>query len=209
MEKNMLIAILRKVPDEKLERTVLAIAAGGIWTIEVTFDHTRQDHIAHEQAQIRALISCLGPDMMIGAGTVLTVEEVRAARDAGARIIISPDVNPDVIGETKRLGLISCPGALTPSEITLAHRCGADMVKVFPAGQLGPAYIRAVRGPLAHIPLIAVGGVNAENIADFLRADCAGAGLGGELVKKELIEKDDYAGLEALAANIVRAAELA
>ena len=98
------------------------------------------------------------------SGTVLTTAEVQQAVDAGARYIISPNVNPDVIRETKRLGAVSIPGALTPTEVATAYAYGADFVKLFPAGELGLSYIKAIRAPLAHIPMLAVGGVNENNL---------------------------------------------
>ena len=105
--------------------------------------------------------------MYIGAGTVMTAEQVQAAKGAGASFIISPNVSRAVIEKTVALDMVSMPGAMTPTEIADAHDYGADLVKVFPASILGAAYVKAVRAPLEHIPLIAVGGIDSGNVAEF------------------------------------------
>lgn len=121
------------------------------------------------------------------------------ARDAGAQYIITPNTNVELIRKVKEYGLLSFPGALTPSEIEIAYQAGADAVKVFPAGNLGPSYIKAVKAPLSHIPLMAVGGVNEKNAADFLAAGCCGIGVGGNLVNKAWIEAGEWEKIIALA----------
>lgn len=129
------------------------------------------------------------------------------AADAGARYIISPDVNPALIAETKRLGLTSLPGAMSPTEIVTAWNAGADAVKVFPIGDLGVGYLKAIRAPLSHIPLIAVGGVNERNCADFLRAGAIGVGVGGQLVNREWIDAGEFYKIASLAGKIAQAAQ--
>ena len=123
---------------------------------------------------------------------VREAEQVRLAKEAGAQYIISPNVSEAVIRETKALGLVSIPGAMTPTEIANAYAWGADIVKVFPAGVLGAAYIKAVRAPLNHIPMVAVGGVSPDNIADFIAVGCVGAGCGGNLVSKKIVEEGKF-----------------
>lgn len=135
----------------------------------------------------------------MGAGTVLTPEQVDRAFKAGAEYIISPDTNPEVIKRTVSLGLVSIPGALTPTEIQYAHACGADFVKLFPAGEMGISYIKAVTAPLNHIRLLAVGGVNEDNLADFFKAGIKGAGIGSNIIKKNLLEQKDFKGITKLA----------
>lgn len=119
--------------------------------------------------------------MLIGAGTVLTIEDVRNVAAAGGKFIISPDTNPEVISETKRLGLISIPGFFTPTEAFTALRAGADYLKLFPAGVNGVGYIKDIKAVLK-APIFAVGGVNVDNIHDFLTI-CAGVGIGSALYK--------------------------
>ncbi len=189
IRKGKIVAILRGVPEEKLGFIAEALQKGGVRAIECTFDHTREE----------------GPDMDIGAGTVLTPEEVRAAVEAGGRFIISPNVNAGVIGETKRLEAVSIPGALTPTEIVSAWEAGADFVKLFPAGQLGAGYIKAVRAPLKHIPMLAVGGVTPENIPDYLDAGICGFGIGSPLLPKAVIEANNWAAVTERAKRFVEA----
>ena len=132
---------------------------GGIHCIEVTFDQTSNETIAQTKQSIAAIKEQLGDRVYVGAGTVMTVEQVHMAVEAGAEYIISPNVNEAVIRETKKLDKVSIPGAMTPTEAAAAYEYGADIVKMFPAGILGPAYIKAVKAPLKHIPMTAVGGV--------------------------------------------------
>jgi 2-dehydro-3-deoxyphosphogluconate aldolase/(4S)-4-hydroxy-2-oxoglutarate aldolase len=134
-----------------------------------------------------------------GAGTVMSVAQVEAAAAAGARYIVSPNVDEAVIRRTVALGMLSIPGALTPSEIAAAYGMGAAFVKLFPASELGPSYIRAVRSPISHIPLLAVGGITCDNMAEYLKAGICGFGIGGNIVDMKLVNAGDYAGLTALA----------
>ena len=131
--------------------------------------------------------------MMFGAGTVLTREQVKAAADAGACYIISPNTDADVITYTKELGLVSIPGAMTPSEIMNAHNLGADIVKLFPSGYLGFRYIRDILAPISHVKLCATGGVSEENWGEYLSLGFAGAGISGRLCDKKCIESGDFA----------------
>ena len=130
--------------------------------------------------------------MFVGAGTVTTTELVELTAKAGGKFIISPDTNPDVIRRTRELDMVSMPGALTPTEIMTAHRAGADYVKLFPAGDLGPNYVKAVRAPISHVKMTAVGGINEKNMADFLKAGVCGFGIGGNLANKAWIEAGEF-----------------
>ena len=184
--ETKVIAIVRGVPSGQIAALAGAIRAGGLRCLEVTFDHAASGGIQDTLASIRLLRGEF-PDMCIGAGTVMSVEEVRQAREAGAGYIISPNTDEAVIRETKALGLTSIPGAMTPSEAANAWKWGADLVKLFPAGVLGPEYIKALKAPLKHIPVTAVGGVTPQNAPDFLAAGCAGVGVGGNLVSPKLV----------------------
>ena len=205
IRKGKIVAILRGVPEEKLGFIAEALQKGGVRAIECTFDHTREDCVEANGRMISRLAALTGPDMDIGAGTVLTPEEVRAAVEAGGLFIISPNVNERVIGESKRLGAVSIPGALTPTEIVSAWEAGADFVKLFPAGQLGAGYIKAVRAPLKHIPMLAVGGVTPENIPDYLDAGICGFGIGSPLLPKAVIEANNWAAVTERARRFVEA----
>lgn len=138
--------------------------------------------------------------MQFGAGTVLTREQVDAAKDAGAKYIISPNTDEEIIRYTKQLGLVSIPGAMTPSEILAAHDAGADFVKLFPTVYLGLPYLKDIKGPINHVKLLGTGGLTEENLKDYLDMGMAGAGISGRLVDPELRKKNDYAALSRRAA---------
>ena len=202
-----LIAIVRGLPSEQLEGLAQAFCAGGIGLMEITFNQQKPETWAQTAAGIRMLKEKFAGKIIPGAGTVITLEQLQMAYDAGAQYIISPNVDVEIIRRTKELGLISLPGAMTPSEIVEAYKAGADFVKVFPVGNLGPAYIKALKAPLSHIPLMAVGGVNEKNAADFLKAGASGLGVGGNLVNKEWIANGEWEKITALAAEFVKAVQ--
>lgn len=206
IRKGKIIAILRGVPEEKLGFIAEALQKGGVRAIECTFDHKREDCVAANRRMIEALVALAGGDMDIGAGTVLTPEEVRATVEAGGRFVISPNVSAAVIGETVKQGAVSIPGALTPTEIVAAWEAGAHFVKLFPAGELGAGYIKAVRAPLSHIPMLAVGGVTPENIPEYLEAGICGFGIGSPLLPKAIVEANNWTAITERARRFMEAA---
>lgn len=208
LKSEKIIAIMRAIQPDQMLRAAKALMDGGIHFIEVTFQQGSPTCIEDTTSAIRALTEAY-PDLHVGAGTVMTVEQAEAAHAAGAKYIISPNVNPAVIRRTVELGMLSMPGALTPSEIAEAWEAGATFVKLFPAGTFGPSYVKAVRAPLRHIPLLAVGGVNLENIPAFLKVGISGFGIGESLVRKSFIENGDFAALTELAKQYVEAAKSA
>lgn len=172
---HKIVAILRGCDPAAIPDISAALYEGGIRLLEITLNSPGALE-AIQQVGAR-----FGERMVIGAGTVLTVEEVRAAVRAGARFILSPSLDIDIIRVTRELGAVSVPGAFTATEILTAYRGGADIVKVFPAS-VGPAYFRDIRGPLPQIPLMPTGGVNLENIRDFQKAGAVAFGVGSALV---------------------------
>lgn len=192
VEQHKVIAIIRGVEPEKSLKVAKALYEGGIRMIEVTFDQKDEEKQKGTAESIRRISEYFQGEVYVGAGTVTNVKLVEMAAQAGAQYIISPDTAEDVIKRTRELGLVSMPGALTPTEIMNAHKWGADFVKLFPIGSLGTAYIKAVKAPLNHIKLLAVGGVNENNITEFLDAGCYGAGIGGNLVNKKWIENEEF-----------------
>jgi len=197
--RDRLMVLARGVSKDVLVRGVAAVADAGVTVFESTFDHRRGDCIVENAEKIAALVAALGDRMSIGAGTVLSVEEVRAAHEAGATFVVSPDTDPEVIAETKRLGMVSIPGAMTPSEIKRAYALGADIVKLFPADDLGYHYIQNLKGPMPHIPLMATGGVNPETIPEFLSRGIMAVGTGITIFRPDLVAAEDYEGIRALA----------
>lgn len=207
IQSKKVITIVRGLYGEAVVQLAKALHAGGIELMEVTFDQKNTETHADTMAAISAINQAMGDKMCVGAGTVTTVELVEKAHAAGAKYIVSPDFQPDVIARTRELDMVSLPGAFTATEISNAYRAGADFVKVFPAAQAGTAYIKAIRGPLNHIPLLAVGGVNEKNAADFIKAGCAGIGVGGNLVNKEWIANGEWDKITALAREFIAAVE--
>ena len=203
--ENKVITIVRKVYGQQLLSLSDALRDGGIRMIECTFDQQDPDCIRKTQEAIRSLRERHGEDMMFGAGTVLTPEQVVAAYEAGAQYIISPNVSEAVIAKTKELGMISMPGAATPTEIMNAHYWGADLVKLFPAGTLGFKYIKDILAPISHVKLLAVGGVNENNVAEFLKAGMYGAGIGGNLANKKWIDAGEYHKITETARKLIEA----
>ena len=204
VEKEKLIVIVRGVEKERLIPLAEAMAMGGIRLLEITYDATGKVSDEETADCIRMLTSHFGDRLAIGAGTVLTEHQAELTASAGGKFIISPDTNEAVIRKTKSLGMLSMPGALTPSEITAAHRAGADFVKLFPVTSLGTAYVKAVRAPLSHIPLLAVGGVDETNIMDYLKAGVAGFGVGSNIIDKKALADGDYEKITALAKKYVQ-----
>lgn len=202
LKQEKLIAILRGVSPDQIIPVVAALKEGGIRFVEVTFDQSASDPLTATSEAIRTISQHFN-DIYLGAGTVMTMEQLEAAAKAGAQYIISPDLTIEIVQQTVKMGLVSMPGALTPTEISIAHAAGATFVKVFPAGELGPGYIKAIKAPLNHIPLLAVGSITYETIPAFIQSGIAGFGLGGNLVDRKLIAQRDYIGLTANARRFV------
>ena len=194
--EEKIIAIVRGIPSGKIAALAQALAEGGVSCIEVTFDQTNPEETL---TSLRTIKSELGDRICLGAGTVMTVEQVEQAAQAGAEYMISPNVDEEVIRAAKALGKVSIPGAMTPTETAFAYQCGADIVKLFPAGLLGPAYIKAVKAPLKHIPVSAVGNITIENCADFIQAGAVGVGVGGNLVSALLVKEGCFSQITATA----------
>ncbi len=196
--EGKIIAILRGLSLEDTLMTAKAIKDGGIKLIEIPFDQTKPLSVTTDK--ISGICKKFADeDVFVGAGTVLTVEQVRTACQAGATYIITPTTNEDVIREAKALGLVAMPGAMTPTEIEKCYVAGADIVKIFPSDNLGVSYIKAVRGPLSYIPIAAVGGVSLDNIRDFFAAGVCCVGIGGNIVNKKMISEGNFAGIRDLA----------
>ncbi|MDF2925946.1 MAG: 2-dehydro-3-deoxyphosphogluconate aldolase [Paenibacillaceae bacterium] len=175
IQEHFIVAIIRGAGADDVLPAVSALYEGGIRVLELT---VTTPGVLTLIEQVR---SAMPEDLVVGAGTVLDPETARAAIMAGAQFILSPTIRPETIAITKRYGIVSIPGAMTPSEILTAYELGADIVKVFPAGSLGPKYIKDVNAPLPQIPLMPTGGVGLDNIGAYVRAGAVAAGLGNSL----------------------------
>lgn len=181
LKQRKLIVILRGVTGSRLFRMIELLLSENITFFELAVDNGSKESIEKSIHNIEKVSAYYGNSAHIGAGTVLDAEQVKHIADIGGEYIISPNYNEKVIQETKRLGMISIPGALTPGEITEAYEMGADIVKVFPAGCLGAEYVNAVRAPLKHIPMAAVGGITPDRIPEFRKAGVDFFGVGSDL----------------------------
>lgn len=203
--REKIIAIARGVGGEQCMKVAKALYEGGVRLMEVTYDQKKPESWPGTAQAIGDIARAFEGKMLVGAGTVTQTELVDLTHSAGGLFIISPDTNVDVIKRTRELGLVSMPGALTPSEIMTAHRAGADIVKLFPAADLGPGYLKAVRAPLSHIKIMAVGGINEKNIGDFLAAGAVGAGVGGNLANRAWIEAGEFGKITDAARSLIAA----
>ncbi len=187
MIQEGLIPVIRVSTAQEAIDVAEAIKQGGCTCIEITM--TVQGAID----VIKELTQRYKDEIIMGAGTVLDPETGRAALLAGAQFIVSPILNIDLIHLAHRYSVVVIPGTMTPTEILTAWNAGADMVKVFPAAQLGgPEYIKAIRGPLPQTLLIPTGGVNLQNAGAFIKAGAAALGVGGELVDKKAIQEKKF-----------------
>ena len=207
VKEYKLIAIVRGVEPEVCVKVAQALYDGGFRLMEITYDQRRPASWRETAAAIGAVAKVFAGRMYVGAGTVTNTELVELTHGCGGQFIISPDVNEAVIRRTCELGMVSMPGAMTPTEILTAHRAGADFVKLFPAGSLGPGYMKAVKAPVSHVELLAVGGIDEKNIADYLAAGAAGAGIGGNLVNRAWVEAGQFEKITETARRLVAAVQ--
>ena len=188
----MIVAIIRGFEPDVCLKLAEAYHKGGIDLVEVTFNQKDPASWKDTASAIKSISDRFSDVLKVGAGTVLTEEQLKICEDAGGEFMVTPNVNTSLIRKCVSDGLMAMPGAMTPSEAVEAFNAGASYVKIFPAGVLGPAYIKALRAPLSHIPFLAVGGISPDNIADFIKAGCVGAGVGGNLTNKEWIAAREW-----------------
>lgn len=182
---NKIIAIIRGANSKDVLNMAKALHEGGVNMLEITMNSP------NALSAIEEITVELGDRVVVGAGTVLDSETARAAILAGAKFILSPTVDIETIKMAKRYGALSIPGAFTPTEILSAYENGGDIIKVFPA-TLGPSFIKDIRGPLPQIPLLPTGGIDLNNIREFMKAGAIGCGIGSALVNTQLEITDEY-----------------
>jgi 2-dehydro-3-deoxyphosphogluconate aldolase/(4S)-4-hydroxy-2-oxoglutarate aldolase len=192
-----IVAIVRSADPGPLVEVVKALADGGVTVTEVTLT------VPNALDVIREAKRQVGDRVLLGAGTVLDAETARAALLAGAEFIVSPNTNPDVIRLCRRYDKLVMPGAFTPTEVVTAWEAGADIVKVFPADVVGPAYFKALRGPLPQVKLMPTGGVDLTTATEFLKAGAVCLGIGTQLVEPKALAARDFARMTTLARQYV------
>ncbi len=186
--REKIIAVIRAdIKQELFSRAVQALFEGGIRCIEITM--TSPNALAIIENLKR---EWKGKDILIGTGTVLDTTTCRLAILAGTDFIVTPTLLPDVITTAKNYGVVSMCGGFTPTELFQAWQTGADFVKLFPASVGGPEYIKAVLGPLPHLPIVPTGGIHHENARKFLEAGAVALGVGGNLASKQLLASENY-----------------
>jgi 2-dehydro-3-deoxyphosphogluconate aldolase/(4S)-4-hydroxy-2-oxoglutarate aldolase len=195
---SRLVAIVRFHEGGDVHAALEALAEGGVGAFEITLD---------TPGALQAIERAAGEGLLVGAGTVLTADHVRAAHDAGASFVVSPGLVPEVVETANDLGVEPLPGVFTPTELLAAQAAGARVLKVFPASSGGPAHIRALRGPFPDAQLVPTGGVGVDDVAAYLAAGAAAVALGGELVGRTApVSADERAQVAARAARAVAAA---
>jgi len=209
-EKNLqdiidcgVVAIVRVGSAQEAVEVCGAIAKGGVKPIEVTMT------VPGAIDAIKEFKSAMKGEVLVGAGTVLDPETARAVILAGAEFVVSPNLNLKVIEVCHRYGKVVIPGTLTPTEILTAWEAGADIVKVFPAGALGPRYLRDIKGPFPQIRLTPTGGVDLENTPDFIRAGAVAVSVGTSLVDRKAVSERRYDIITENARKFVEAVKLA
>ncbi|OAI49916.1 2-dehydro-3-deoxyphosphogluconate aldolase [Planctomycetaceae bacterium SCGC AG-212-F19] len=192
-----IVAIVRSHDSGQLVDVARALYDGGISVVEITMS------VPHALDVMRQVRAALGDKLLLGAGTVLDTETARAVLLAGAEFIVAPTLNLEVIRLCQRYDKLVMPGAFTPTEILAAWEAGADVVKVFPADCVGPAFFKAVRGPLPQIRMMPTGGVDLNTAAGFLKAGACCLGVGSHLVDPKLVAERNFGRIRELAGQYV------
>lgn len=190
-----IVAVVRSNDSSQLVEVCKALVAGGVDVAEITFT------VPGALEVLAAVRKALGDRLLLGAGTVLDTETARAAILAGAEYLVSPTLNLDVIRLAKRYGKMIMPGVYTPTEALTAWEAGADILKVFPAEIVGPAFFKAMKGPLPQLRLMPTGGVDLNTAASFLEAGAVCLGIGSQLIEPKAVAAGDFARITSLAAQ--------
>ncbi len=202
-----IIAIARGIERDKCIKLARALFEGGIRFMELPYDQSRPDTWLATAETVALLADTFGDRLCVGAGTVLTPELVELTKAHGGQYVVAPNTNPAVIRRAGELGMVSVPGAMTPTEIAAAHDAGADIVKLFPASELGTGYLKAIRAPLSHIDILAAGGITPSNARAFLDAGAMSLGVGGVLTNRAAIAEGRFCDITKAAETLLRSVE--
>lgn len=189
VEETGIVAVVRGTKPAEIVRVAQALYDGGVRAVEVTCNTKGYLRM------IEALSEAFSGKMFIGAGTVLSPAAAQMVIDAGANFVLAPNLDPEVIQIVHQQGKLMIPGVTTPSEAVAAYRMGVDIIKLFPAGTLGPRYVKDILGPLNHALIMPVGGINLTNLPEFVAAGAFAFGVGSELVDKTAIAAGNFAAI--------------
>jgi 2-dehydro-3-deoxyphosphogluconate aldolase/(4S)-4-hydroxy-2-oxoglutarate aldolase len=195
--ENGIFAVIRMDDNKKLFKVIDSISKGGIKNIEITMT------VPDAEGFIKELVESVSDDIIIGAGTVLSVEEALKVISAGAKFIVSPILDLDIIKVCKDKNIPVAPGCYTPTEILKGWNAGADIIKVFPATSLGPKYFKDVHAPLPFVRMMPTGGVSIDNVGEWVEAGACAVAIGSDLLNKKLIADENYSALTERAARLV------
>ncbi len=197
LKESGLVAVIRRPKETQIHGIAEALVKGGVGALEITLD------TPGALRMIESLKETFGDKVLVGAGTVLDAISAKSAIDAGADFIFSPTFDVETIQITNRYGKISIPGVMTPTEVVGAYSAGADLLKVFPGDSLGIDYIKNLKGPLPHIPMMPTGGVSLDNVEAFIKSGAIAVGAGGTLLDKKAIEEERYEVLTQIAEQFI------
>ena len=190
IKEQGVIAIIRGVEDKNIPPLLDALYLGGLKVAEITFGWLNDNETVE---LIQEAVNFAGDRLFIGAGTVTSLKRAELAYEAGAKFVVAPNVNREVIEFCNQKGICVISGAFSPTEICNARLYGADFIKIFPANVLGAEYFKAMKAPFGDIPLLAFAGVTCDNIGEYLSAGAIGAGIGSELINLKAIKTGDFA----------------
>lgn len=206
IKHEKIIVITRGIYGESLIKLAQALYNGGIRCFEITYDPTDSNTCQKIKENMKALHNRFKDELYLGVGTVLSMEQVHNAKEAGAKFIVSPNFDPTIVKETHDLDMVSMPGCITPTEIVSACNEGADFIKLFPAGTLGLKYCKDLYAPLHHLNYIATVGVTEETFKQYLELGFSGAGISSQLIDKKCRDNDNYDELTRRAERFVKIA---
>jgi 2-dehydro-3-deoxyphosphogluconate aldolase / (4S)-4-hydroxy-2-oxoglutarate aldolase len=198
-----LVAVIRGPSPELTVQMVEALIAGGVSGIEITYSTPNAEDVVH------LLDQRFGEQILLGMGTLTKVKQVASAKAAGARFLVSPICDPDLARAMVASQLAVMVGALTPTEVELAYRLGSDVVKIFPGSLVGPAYVKALKGPFPYIPMMPTGGVSIDNVGDWFAAGVAAVGAGSELCPPQWAKEGRFTDITQRASQFAAAVEKA
>ncbi|NMA21412.1 MAG: bifunctional 4-hydroxy-2-oxoglutarate aldolase/2-dehydro-3-deoxy-phosphogluconate aldolase [Lentisphaerae bacterium] len=199
IRQEKFIVIARQIPEDRILHCAEAAVRADVKLLEVTFDPSDPETLEKTPRMLNSLRSRFEGVLRLGAGTVLNTEAVRAACQAGAEYLLSPNTDEKVVALARELGMLPIPGAYTPCEIAHAWECGAGIVKIFPVLPGGHPYVKVVMSPLSHIPFMVTGGVTPETVADMLSTGACALGAGASIFRPELVRDHRYKEIELLA----------